>query len=178
MKCLFDECEQAAWRRNLCRDHYNFVRQDDALNQFPTILAARRAKIDEMGYVYVMHSNGLHKIGKTQCLASRLDHIRFEIDAEVELVYCVKSDDPLSIEASAHRILAASRVRGEWFACSQHDAASAVNEAVKLPLTRKKPLKGEVDRPRSRPIGYFDEHRLPKTRINPNGRKHPDLILE
>lgn len=178
MKCLFDECEGVAWRRRLCRDHYRAVREDDALDQFPTVLATRRAQIGEMGYVYVMHSNGLHKIGKTQCLMSRLHHIRFETTAEVELVYCVRSDDALSVEASAHKILAACRVRGEWFACSQHDAASAVNEAVAHPLYRKKYLKSEIDRLRSRPIGYFDKHRLPKTRINPNGRKHPDLILE
>ena len=127
-------------------------------------------------YVYVMRSNGLHKIGKTQCLTLRLQAIQADTTAQVELVYCVKSDDPLSVEATAHRILAACRVRGEWFDCSQHDAASAVNEAVKFPLYQRSRLKSNVIKVRGRPIGYFDEE--PKTRINPNGRKHPDLILE
>ena len=127
-------------------------------------------------YVYVMHRNGLHKIGKTQCLVSRQSAIECEISAYVDLVYCVRSDDALSVEATAHKILASCRVRGEWFDCSQHDAASAVNEAVKFPLYQRKRLKSNVIKVRGRPIGYFDEEL--KTQINPNGRKHPDLILE
>lgn len=178
MKCLFEECEHRAWRRRLCRDHYKFALEDDALNQFPAELEVRRAKAKESGYVYVMHSKGLHKIGKTQCLTSRLHSVKCDVSAFVDLVYCVRSDDALSIEASAHQILASYRVRGEWFDCSQHEAASAVNEAVTRPLYRKTPLRGEVTKPRSRPIGYFDDDNLPQTQINPNGRKHPDLILE
>lgn len=127
-------------------------------------------------YVYVMRSNGLHKIGKTQRLTLRLQEIQADTRAQVELVYCVRSDDALSVEATAHKILAQCHVRGEWFDCSQHDAASAVNEAVKFPLYKRSRLKSGVTKVRGRPIGYFDEEL--KTQINPNGRKHPDLILE
>jgi|688.fasta_scaffold827014_2 hypothetical protein len=178
MKCLIEKCEEMAWRRILCRDHYRLARKNKTIHQFPTELNVRRANIKESGYVYVMHSNGLHKIGKTQCLASRLLTIQSAISAHVELVYCVRSDDPLSVEASAHQILTYCRVYGEWFNCSQHEAASAVNEAVEFPLYRKKPLTSKIEKLRSRPVWYFDEHNLPQTKINPNGRKHPDLILE
>lgn len=130
MKCLFEECGEEAWRRYLCRDHYRFAREDDILHDFPTVLAVRRVQAQGAEYVYVMRSKGLYKIGKTQCLTTRQQALESEMSALVDLVYCVRCDNALKVEASAHKILVSCRVRGEWFACSQHEAASAVNEAV------------------------------------------------
>ena len=130
MKCLFEECQEEAWRRYLCRDHYRFAREDDILHDFPTVLAVRRVQAQGTEYVYVMRSKGLYKIGKTQCLTTRQQALESEISAPIDLVYCVRCDNALKVEASAHKILASCRVRGEWFACSQYEAASAINEAV------------------------------------------------
>lgn len=135
MKCLFEECGEDAWRRYLCRDHYRFAREDDILHDFPTVLAVRRVQAQGAEYVYVMRSKGLYKIGKTQCLTTRQLALEAEMSAPVDLVYCVRCDNARKIEASAHKILASCRVRGEWFDCSQHDAASAINEAVKARLS-------------------------------------------
>lgn len=175
--CLFEGCGARAWRRSLCKDHWKFVREDDALDQFPAELTVRRSKADGSGFVYVMHADGLHKVGMTRCLTSRLLSIRAAMTSPVELVYCAKTANPLGVEAAAHRLLKAFRAKGEWFACTQAQAAEAVNEAIGNPIVKPKRLKSERRRLRPRPLGYFD-HSPPVTRINPNGRKHPDLILE
>jgi hypothetical protein len=130
VKCLFVECGEDAWRRYLCRDHYRFAREDGILNDFPTVLAVRRVQALRAQYVYVMRSKGLYKIGKTQCLTTRQQALESEMSAPVDLVYCFRCDNALKVEARAHKILASCRVRGEWFACSQQEAATAINEAA------------------------------------------------
>ncbi len=179
--CLLDLCRSRVFRQGLCRSHYTLALQDDLID--PENMNCRGPsasyKASGPGYVYVMDDGTLRKIGYSRNVRGRLNALRFSDGPGVRLVYSERCDAPRGAEEAAHRRVAQHRLRGEWFAISIEEAIAAVRFGIDNPTDRETPIHSDLDRsPRLRSMDYFERHRMPKTKINKNGRKHPDLILE
>jgi hypothetical protein len=73
------------------------------------------------GYVYMLESDGLFKIGMTQSVPRRWAQIAGGAPGEVELVHYLRTDDPSGIERYWHQRFESVRMGGEWFALSVSD---------------------------------------------------------
>lgn len=76
------------------------------------------------GYVYLLKSGRLYKIGMSYSVPRRWAEIDGASPEEVDLVHHIKTDDPSGIEAYWHRRFAHLRKGGEWFALSASDVAA------------------------------------------------------
>ena len=76
------------------------------------------------GYIYVIRSAGLYKIGKAVDLTKRLKAYRLHNPAPVTLVFSRRVRNRNMAELYLHGMFAKQRVRGEWFSLTAQDLAS------------------------------------------------------
>lgn len=76
---------------------------------------------DRSGFVYVLHSNGLYKIGHSKYVDKRIEQISPVMPYPVELVIAFAADDRYALEGELHQRYASKRLRGEWFALNSQD---------------------------------------------------------
>lgn len=79
------------------------------------------------GYVYLLHHDGLYKIGITTKLSRRLTQIGTKMPHEVTLIHSIKTDDIVGLETLLHERYATKRMNGEWFALCEEDV-----QAIKM----------------------------------------------
>jgi Meiotically up-regulated gene 113 len=80
--------------------------------------------ISGAGYIYVIRSAGLYKIGKAVDLTKRLKAYQIHNPAPVTLVFSRRVRNRSLAELYLHHIFAKQRVRGEWFALTAQDLGS------------------------------------------------------
>lgn len=73
------------------------------------------------GFVYLLHHDGLYKIGITTKLSRRLMQISPRMPHEVTLIHFIEADDMIRMESRLHERYADKRMNGEWFALSAAD---------------------------------------------------------
>lgn len=73
------------------------------------------------GYVYLLHSNGVYKIGHAKDLTRRMMQISPVMPHEVELVHAIKCENMVGLESELHQQFADKRLNGEWFNLSAED---------------------------------------------------------
>lgn len=73
------------------------------------------------GYVYLLKSNGVFKIGKSINVDRRLTQISPIMPYPVELVHAIRTTNHTALEAQLHEMFDAKRLNGEWFELSARD---------------------------------------------------------
>jgi hypothetical protein len=75
-----------------------------------------RGKCETKYQVYFIQAvpDGLIKIGKANCVHTRLKELRCASPNELKLLATIEDDDPKA-EAKLHKRFAPHRIRGEWF---------------------------------------------------------------
>lgn len=73
------------------------------------------------GYIYVIQSNSLYKIGRAKHLQSRMKTYRSENPFGVEVVLQKEVDDYIGEETKLLRKFKNKKYRGEWFRLKQED---------------------------------------------------------
>lgn len=73
------------------------------------------------GYVYILKSGDLYKIGQSAKPRKRFRQLRTGSALPIEVVYMTKTPHYKVVEKILHNRLASKRVRGEWFALSEVD---------------------------------------------------------
>jgi len=79
------------------------------------------------GYVYLLHHNGLYKIGMAKSITQRLTQISPVMPHKITLVCSVKTADMFFLEATLHERYAEKRMNGEWFSLSPSDVQDVMN---------------------------------------------------
>lgn len=140
-------------------------------------LKAKPQKFSAFGYVYVLSVGAVCKVGYSVEPWLRKLAIECEFETSAKLVFSVAASNARGAERAAHKLLKPHHVMGEWFEVSPQQAIDAVTWAVANPVPLSPVANSRsVERIRPRPVDYFDT--LPPTRINKQGKQHPDLILE
>ena len=188
-KCLLDECVELVWRQQLCRDHFQLAWEDDLIefeaegppsDKWLDLATRPKPPAGRVGgFVYVMQCGDRCKVGISHQPEDRRQTLQSGMGQNVELVFSIEAEYSRGVEVAAHRLLAPKHSQGEWFNCTPAEAIEAVLGGMEKPANVSEPLPKPESRPiRLRPVGFYDRHRMPKTKINKNGRKHPDFILE
>lgn len=88
----------------------------------------------EAGYVYLVAFNGLHKIGMTCNLKSRMYALNrhWRMNNEYTIVHTIHSPDMIYLEARLHERFAAQNVHSEWFNLTPADVAWIVGLGSEL----------------------------------------------
>lgn len=81
----------------------------------------RTQKNERAGFVYVLHSNGVYKIGHARVVDKRIEQISPALPYPVELEIALSSEDRFALERELHERYANKRLGGEWFALSNED---------------------------------------------------------
>ena len=110
-------------------------------------------------YVYVIGpTQGLQKVGIATDPKQRLATLQTAVpfDLHLHLAVAVPFHEAHAIERGAHRLLARSCVRNEWFETSPADAIAAVNSATApreaaKPIAQPTPAEWRISRPDRRP---------------------------
>lgn len=84
-------------------------------------------KKDCEGYIYVIKSLELYKIGKTKNKESRLKKYNTENPHSVELILCEKVDKYSETEENLHKLFKKKRKVGEWFKLNVDDILQIKN---------------------------------------------------
>lgn len=92
--------------------------------------------MDSTTYIYAIKSEQLQlvKIGVSVDPVSRLARLSEQCPVELQLIGVWTGD--YRDEALIHRRLKAQRVRGEWFAMSQHQAVESISRILKRDMVR------------------------------------------
>lgn len=91
-------------------------REPDA--RYPTERPAQTIEIrtvERRGYVYVLHSAGVYKIGHSKEVNHRLSEIAPVMPYPVEIYLTIATEDRFILERDLHRRFANKRLNGEWF---------------------------------------------------------------
>ena len=86
-------------------------------------------------YVYAIAAGGdAIKIGKAKNPASRLKDLQTSHHQPLELLYSLEcmEEESVAVEREAHYLLRRYRLQGEWFKVSEHDAKSAICQAIDI----------------------------------------------
>jgi hypothetical protein len=76
------------------------------------------------GYVYVLASAGVYKIGRTVDPTSRQKALGIALPYPVEMVATIYSEDYRRLESDLHEQYAGKRLNGEWFELTADDLAA------------------------------------------------------
>jgi hypothetical protein len=82
-----------------------------------------RTKASVAGGVYLLHCNGLYKIGLGSDVKKRIKQLQTGTPFEITHIHTVPTATPDVLEAELHARFAHKRVRGEWFALDAGDVA-------------------------------------------------------
>lgn len=74
----------------------------------------------KIGYVYIIKSNGLYKIGRAWNLVRRLDQLRTAAPFLKE-IHSIRSRESHDLERWLHAHFSHKRIVGEWFALDEDD---------------------------------------------------------
>lgn len=81
-----------------------------------------RAQKQQRPLVYLIRAeNGPIKIGVTSNIEKRVQQLTAIIPLEIELLFIIKSDNALALEASLHSEYSDRRIKGEWFRLTNED---------------------------------------------------------
>lgn len=77
------------------------------------------------GYVYLLFSGGVYKIGRTQNVQARMRQLSTGSPLEIKLVHNIKTPCFVQLEAALHKRFQSKRVSGrkEWFELNADDVA-------------------------------------------------------
>lgn len=89
-----------------------------------------KSKRNRDGYVYLLKSNGLFKIGKSKNPSKRITDISPKFPAEVEIVSVIKTKNMDSMESCLHNKFKDKRRLGEWFNLTTEDIEYCNNLGV------------------------------------------------
>jgi hypothetical protein len=78
----------------------------------------------QLGYVYLLQSARLYKIGFSKAALSRASVVSNLSPEGGEIIHLIRTDDMRGIEAYWHRRFAGKRGNGEWFALTSADVAA------------------------------------------------------
>lgn len=73
------------------------------------------------GFVYLLESGGVYKIGVTKNLNRRVKQISPKMPYPVNLIHSIKTNDRYKLEGWLHNIFRSKRLEGEWFQLSETD---------------------------------------------------------
>jgi hypothetical protein len=73
------------------------------------------------GWVYLLESGGLYKIGRTWALPARLQAFRTQVPQPVVLIHALETARPEAMEHMWHQHFADRRRHGEWFELTADD---------------------------------------------------------
>ncbi len=73
------------------------------------------------GYIYLLKSRNLYKIGKAKQLRNRMKAYRTENPFGIKVILQKKVKDSGSIERQLHNLVSNKRIRGEWFRLAKRD---------------------------------------------------------
>ena len=82
-------------------------------------------------YIYIIKSNGLHKIGYTTNLKSRLNDYKVHFGL-VELIYVYKGYNCYDLETVIHNLVSDKNHKGEWFQLDNEDLIRIISYCSKL----------------------------------------------
>jgi len=84
---------------------------------------SKKQKLKEKvsGYIYVIESTGLYKIGRTLNIQSRMKTYVTENPHPTKLIIDAQVNDYESVEKTLHKTFKNKRVRGEWFNLNKKD---------------------------------------------------------
>lgn len=75
----------------------------------------------EKGFVYILKSRNLYKIGRAQYIKSRIKTYRTENPFGIRVIFQKEVDDYIKVEASLLDTFKDKKVRGEWFKLDKED---------------------------------------------------------
>lgn len=75
------------------------------------------------GYIYLLHSDHGHKIGKAKNVPQRISQFTLKLPYPVELIHTISAKDMAQAEKQLHERFAHARINGEWFALELADIA-------------------------------------------------------
>jgi hypothetical protein len=81
-------------------------------------------EILQFGYVYLLQSARLYKIGFSKAALSRVSVVSSLSPEGGEIIHLIRTDDMRGIEGYWHRRFAEKRGNGEWFALTSADVAA------------------------------------------------------
>lgn len=73
------------------------------------------------GWVYILKSEGLYKIGRTLNPKQRIKSYRTQNPYGTEVVIMERVEEYLRTEAAMLRMFEGKKVKGEWFRLTRHD---------------------------------------------------------
>lgn len=76
---------------------------------------------DWSGFVYVLHCNGVYKIGLSKDVSQRITEIQPVMPYPVTVVFVIETIDMRALEIQLHEQYAGKRLNGEWFALTEQD---------------------------------------------------------
>lgn len=82
------------------------------------------------GFIYLMESGGLYKIGKAVCVETRYKELVLMTPHELVILHRIKTDDSYGIETYWHKRFGEKRVKGEWFRLDEEDVKVICRQGV------------------------------------------------
>ena len=73
------------------------------------------------GHIYVVHTNGYHKIGRSSNVKERINGLRATVPTPLELICTIPSTDTYTDEKNLHERFDDKRTQGEWFELTEED---------------------------------------------------------
>lgn len=106
---------------------HNNKREYEIFNPIKTI----KKPIPQSGYIYIIKSNNIYKIGRAKNTKYRFNAYRAENPFEIEVVFKKQVDDYIKKETELLRIFKEKNIRGEWFSLSSSDIDFIKNDFFK-----------------------------------------------
>lgn len=97
----------------------------------------RAASKDPTGYVYVLKSHGLYKIGKTKNPKQRIETINALNAIPVKIILIKTVINFTAAETRIHSLFQDKHVRGEWFRLDESDLDLITIELSRMRFSRK-----------------------------------------
>lgn len=76
---------------------------------------------DHCGFVYLMKSGDLYKIGRSKDPDKRFKQLQYTEPVPEEIVHLIESDACRKLESGLHHVFCDKRVDGEWFSLEDGD---------------------------------------------------------
>ncbi len=86
-------------------------------------LNIKKKEFKNYGFVYLLETNGVYKIGKAKDVEVRVKSLQTGTPTELKLVHKIETNDYSRLEKFLHDSLDYRRVRGEWFELSEKEVA-------------------------------------------------------